>query len=329
MYQIKFLFLSLLIFTNLNAKDDVENLYKKAKELESSGNYKEAMLIYKDIALEQSKINRIYVDEDKQKELETINQTINSIEDKETTRTLQQILSSTFSIYPHHENFILPFSHDTKKKDDRKQTEAKIQLSVKKPIAHNLFGFNETINLGYTHTSLWQLYEDSSPFRETSYKPEIFVNIPYGKRDKTALKGFSLGLLHESNGQPQETSRSWNRFYLESYFQAGNLFLIPKVWYRLPEKKEDDDNPDLEDYMGYGDLTLVYPYKSHTFKLLLRNNLKLDDDNKGFAQLDWSFPLFSSKNSFGYLQLSNGYGDSLIDYDKEISRISFGITLSR
>ena len=325
----KFIFYIFILFTTLNASSNIDDLYIKAQKLEADGKYKEAMYVYKDIASKQNNINKIYIDEDKQKEIQVLNQTIDTIEDKETTQTLQQILTSTFSLYPHHENYLLPFSYDMKSKKDRKQTEAKFQLSVKKPISHNFFGFNETINFGYTHTSLWQLYEDSSPFRETNYKPEIFVTVPYGKKDKTALKGFTFGLIHESNGQPEETSRSWNRLYLESYFQTGNLFIIPKVWYRLPEKEEDDDNPDLEDFMGYGDLTLVYPYKKHTFKLLLRNNLKLNDDNKGFVEFDWTFPFFNSKNTFGYFQISSGYGDSLIDYDKEINRISFGISLSR
>lgn len=61
----------------------------------------------------------------------------------------------------------------------------------------------------------------------------------------------------------------------------------------------------------------------------IRNNLKLDNDNKGFAELNWAFPFFNSKNTFGHVQLSSGYGDSLIDYDKEINRIGFGISISR
>lgn len=321
----------LMIITLISSifANEIDSLYEKAETLEANGQYREAMLLYKQIAIKERNINRIYVDEDERKKIEAINEIIDPIEDKETYETIEQIVASKFNLYPYHENYLLPVSFDTKKRPNRKQTEAKFQLSVRKPIVHNFFGFNETINFGYTHTSWWQLYEDSSPFRETNYKPEIFVSVPYGQKDKTALKGFTFGLLHESNGQAEPESRSWNRLYLEGYFQAGNLFVVPRAWYRLPEKEDDDDNPDLKDFMGYGDLTLVYPYKKHTFKLLLRNNLKLDKDNKGFAQFDWTFPFFGSKNTFGYLQLSSGYGDSLIDYDEEINRISLGISLSR
>lgn len=321
--------LILLFFFIYTNAQEIDTLYQEAQNFEQEGKYKEAMLIYKQIANKERNINRIYIDEDKKKEVQSITTTLDTIEDKETVETIEQIIASNFNLYPYKENYLLPFSYDTKKREGRNQVETKFQLSVKKPITHNLFGFNETINLAYTHTSWWQLYDESSPFRETNYKPEIFVTVPYGKSDKTSLKGFKFGLLHESNGQKEPESRSWNRLYLESYFQAGNLFAIPRVWYRLPESEEDDDNPDIDDYMGYGDLTLIYPYKKNTFKLLLRNNLKLNEKNKGFAQFDWTFPFFNSKNTFGYIQLSNGYGDSLIDYDKEVSRISFGISLSR
>ncbi len=328
MRQIKYIFFTFLMITSLNALSDIEDLYIQAQKFEAGGNYKKAMQIYKDIASKQKKINRVYIDEDKQKELQSINETIDTIEDKETTATIQQIIASTFELYPYQENYLLPFSYDMHKRKGRKQTETKFQISIKKPIVHNFFGLDETINFGYTHTSFWQLYDSSSPFRETNYKPELFVNIPYGKKDKTSLKGFTLGVIHESNGEAEEKSRSWNRLYLESYFQLGNLFLIPKVWYRFHEDEESDDNPDLIDYMGYGDLTLVYPYKKHTFKVLLRNNLKRND-NKGFIEGNWTFPLFNSKNTFGFVQMSSGYGESLIDYDKEVNRISFGISLSR
>lgn len=309
--------------------ETIDELLNQAQEFEHQNNYKEAMKIYKKIAIEQRTIKRVYVDQDKLRAKEIAEKTLNKIDDKETEQTIQQILASSFNLYPYHENYLLPFSYDMKHKSDRKQTEVKFQLSVKKPIFHNLFKMNETISFGYTHTSWWQLYGESSPFRETNYKPEIFVEVPYGKKDKTALKGFKLGLLHESNGQSGLKSRSWNRIYLTSYFQAGNLFIMPRVWYRLPEKSNEDDNPDIQKYLGYGDLTLAYPYKKHTFKLLLRNNLRLNEDNKGYAQFDWTFPFFNSKNTFGYIQASTGYGDSLIDYNEEINRISFGVSLSR
>ncbi len=165
-----FFFIITVIFLNAN---EIDKLYDKAQNLEANGEYKEAMLLYKEIGKKQRNINRIYVDEQKQKASEIAKKTINEIEDKETEQTVQQILASAFNLYPYEENFLFPISYDTRKRADRKQTEVKFQISVKKPIFHNLFKMNETINFGYTQTSWWQFYEDSAPFRETNYKPEV------------------------------------------------------------------------------------------------------------------------------------------------------------
>ncbi|WP_428023871.1 phospholipase A [Arcobacter sp.] len=322
--------LLLLIFlsTLILADENINELYKQAKKFEDEQNYKEAMLLYKKIANLENKEKKLFIDEDKEKEIKETTKILDTIEDKETKESISQMLASSFNLYPYYENYLLPFSYSSKINDGRKRVETKFQLSVKKPIAYNLFGLKESINFGYTQTSWWQLYTNSSPFRETNYQPEVFVIIPYGKKDKTSLKALKFGFLHESNGQDNPKSRSWNRLYAQSYFQISNLFITPRIWYRIPDG-ENDDNPDLQDYLGYGDLTFYLPYKTHTFKLLMRNNLRFDGNNRGFTELNWTFPFFNSKNTFGYVQLSNGYGDSLIDYNKEINRISFGISLSR
>ena len=320
-------------------------LLQQAQELEKQGNYKEAMLLYKQLATQEiltssdleenlSKNDPEIKDNPAHKVniksgLKHIKNSFETVNDTQTNSTIEQILSSSFDLYPYKENYLLPFSYDLKKREDRQQTEAKFQISVKKPITYDLLGLNETINFGYTQKSLWQIYNDSSPFRETNYQPEIFMLIPFNDKEYRYLKAYKMGYLHESNGQSDEDSRSWDRLYLEGYFQMQNLFFIPRVWLRIPERASDDDNPDIEEYLGYGDLSFLYAYKDQTFRVLLRNNLKFNDANKGFVELNWSFPLFGSQNNFGFVQLSSGYGDSLIDYDKEINRASIGISLSR
>lgn len=324
----KQLILFIFLITTIFANENLNKLYEKAKKFEEEHNYKEAMLIYKQIATSETNEKALFINEDKKAQIKETKKVLDTIEDKETRNTLSQILASSFDLYPYNENYLLPLSYSSKSNDGRKNLETVFQLSVKKPISYNFFGLNESINFGYTQKSWWQLYSDSSPFRETNYKPEVFVIIPYGKKNKTSLKALKFGLLHESNGQSLPKSRSWNRLYAQSYFQFSSLFFSPRVWYRIPDGT-NDDNPDIEDYLGYGDLTFNLPYKKHTFKLLLRNNLKFDESNKGFAELSWTFPLLNSKNTFGFVQLSSGYGDSLIDYNEEINRISFGISLSR
>jgi phospholipase A1/A2 len=248
--------------------------------------------------------------------------------DKETENTVRQMMTKVFDISPYKINYLLPITYDDSKHENRKPQETKFQVSFQKALSDNFFGFNETFSAGYTQTSWWQTSTDSTPFRETNYQPELFVIVPYFDK-YSALKSYQLGLLHESNGRSGLESRSWNRLYAKAFFQLdGGLFLSPRIWYRIHEDSQTDDNPNIDDYLGYGDLELMYPWKKHTFKLLVRNNLHFDNTNKGALQFDWTFPLWE-QNLFGYFQLYSGYSESLIDYDKRTDRIGVGFALSR
>ncbi|RXJ96158.1 phospholipase [Malaciobacter molluscorum] len=332
-----------IFIISLYSQDIDADLLKKAKAFEKNNNYKEAMQIYKQIALKQypkqedfsikkeEKVSNIEPNKFEKIKKRFYRKHIKRTGDKQTANTLEQMIISDFGLYPYKTNYLLPVTYDTKQREGRDQYETKFQFSIEKPLFYNVFGLNETISFGYTQTSYWQTSEDSAPFRETNYEPEVFVTIPYGNK-QSSLKAYKISLLHQSNGQDKEDSRSWNRIYLESYFQYTNLFFVPRIWYRIPESKNSDDNKDIEKYLGYGDITLIYPYKKHTFELKLRNNLRLNEDNKGSAEFNWSFPLpsfLSFANTFGYLQVFTGYGNSLIDYDKHMNKIGIGIAFSR
>jgi phospholipase A1 len=77
--------------------------------------------------------------------------------------------------------------------------------------------------------------------------------------------------------------------------------------------------------MGYGELRSALKLRAHEVSLLFRNNLKADG-NKGAVELGWAFPLIRSMK--GFVQYFNGYGDSLLDYNIPVSRVSVGVTFS-
>lgn len=306
------------IYEAQNDKEKAFEWYKKAASL-SLENQK------KNIALENSLLDKkIKKDERTQ---EVYSGVLEAYRDEETEKSVKQMMTKTFDISPYKINYLLPVTYDGVNHEDRKHTETKFQISFQKSLADNFFGLNETFVGAYTQTSWWQTSRESTPFRESNYQPELFMMMPHFEKDST-LKAYKFGFLHESNGKNEDNSRSWNRLYAKAFFQFDGLVVSPRVWYRIPENKETDDNPNIDDYLGYGDLEFVYPWKRHTFKLLVRNNFHFDSTNKGAVQFDWTFPLWD-QNLFGYLQLYSGYSESLIDYDKRSDRIGIGFALSR
>ena len=226
----------------------------------------------------------------------------------------------------------LPKSENPNNIETEKQnltsTEAKFQLSLKTKAVENILGDNGDLWLGYTQSSRWQVYnsEESRPFRETNYEPEASL-IFRTNYDLLGLNWRMLGLTinHQSNGRSDPLSRSWNRVMLNLGFEKDNFALMIRPWYRFEEKREDDNNPEIKNYIGRGDMTAFYRYKEHDFSLMLRHTLKGGDDNRGAVQFDWSFPI--SGRLRGQFQLFDGYGESLIDYNHRATYVGLGVSL--
>lgn len=226
-------------------------------------------------------------------------------------------------IRAHDTNYFLPFSYNfARVKEGEQHIEVKFQISIKKAIFENLLGLNETWNFGYTQRAWWQLYATSAPFRELNYAPEAFLSFPL--RGFGWLRTLNIGILHQSNGKDGLNSRSWNRIYTSFMFAKSRFIALAKVWYILPEK--DNDNPDIRHYMGNFDLRLGYLGRDIFAHLLLRNNLNFKE-NTNSVQLDVGYDIFNN-GIFWYLQYFNGYGESLIDYNRHANRLSLGFLIA-
>lgn len=206
--------------------------------------------------------------------------------------------------------------------------EAKFQLSLKTKAVENILGNNGDLWLGYTQSSRWQVYnsEESRPFRETNYEPEASF-VLRTNYDLFGLNWRMLGLTinHQSNGRSDPLSRSWNRVMLNLGFEKDNFALMVRPWYRFEENRDDDNNPEIKNYIGRGDMTAFYRHNEHDFSLMLRHTLKGGDDNRGAIQFDWSFPI--SGRLRGQFQLFDGYGESLIDYNHRATYVGLGVSL--
>ncbi len=257
-------------------------------------------------------------------------------------KAVNQAVSNPFAMSQHKLNYILPLTYvsnpntlsasglNTENVDN---IEAKYQISVKLPI-YQEDSSTSGLYLGFTAVSYWQVYngEASKPFRETNYEPELF----YSWRNEFSFAGFKFnqihfGFNHQSNGQSGLRSRSWNRLFASAMFSNEASIYYVKAWYRIKEDEKEnlfdsagDDNPDITRFIGHTEFG--YGTKLGNFNLLalVRNNLKTSD-NKGSVELNISYPI-SERYDF-LVQYFNGYGDSLVDYNRHQQRFGLGIQL--
>ena len=242
-----------------------------------------------------------------------------------------------FTLRPHLPTYILPAWYNAtpntdihsptrghyKARYDVDNLDTKLQISVKTKLMQDAFNTNADVWFGYTQQSYWQLYDrHSRPFRSTDYQPEIFftqpvkANLPFGGR----LRMLGAGLVHESNGQDDQLSRSWNRAYIMAGTEFGSLTVVPRLW-AIGKDGRNSDNPDIDDYMGYGDVRWLYDLKGNsTVGGVLRLN---PSTGKGAVQVDYAYPLTGGMKA--YIQLFHGYGENIQDYNHESTNVGVGI----
>lgn len=229
-------------------------------------------------------------------------------------------------------------------------TELKFQVSLKVKVAEQMGGLAD-LWFGYTQQSNWQAFNGTNarPFRQSNYEPELVLAFPL-HTEATMLgltpRVINFGLDHQSSGQSDPFERSWNRAYVQFGVDRdidGNpdrFAMLVRAWYRIPEGKAEDDNPDIVHYLGYGDLLFFWRHGDSNLSALVRNNLQ-QQNNRGSVQLDWSIPI-THRPSFDnvdagrqsgrelrfYVQVFTGYGETLIDYNHYQTTIGIGLMLS-
>ncbi|MEY2150837.1 MULTISPECIES: phospholipase A [Rhodanobacter] len=211
---------------------------------------------------------------------------------------------------------------------DLDNVEAKFQISLKTKVWQGVFGDAGDLWIGYTQSSRWQAYNSklSRPFRETNYEPEAMLvfNTHYHVLGWDG-RLLGIGVDHQSNGRSDPLSRSWNRVIADFGFERAGWTLMIRPWWRIPESRQDDNNPDISDYIGRADMQLIHEWHGQEFGLMLRHSLRGGSRSHGAARFTWSFPV--AGNVRGYMELFKGYGESLIDYNHNATYLGVGISL--
>ncbi|SFN24267.1 phospholipase A [Variovorax sp. OV329] len=225
-----------------------------------------------------------------------------------------------------------PAPNHTGTPQDYQPGEMRLNLSLRTKVAQGLLtGADPTrkdsLWFGYTQQSTWQVFnsELSRPFRTTDHEPEMMyvyptdLKLPGGWRWRYA----GAGIAHQSNGQSDPYSRSWNRIYLMGGIELDNRFVFnARAWKRISEDPENDDNPDITDYIGRVELSgWWYPDAKNAIGLTWRTW------GKGSQRLEYTRAIGdpATTNLRFVAQIFHGYGDTLVDYNR--SRTVFGVGL--
>ena len=204
--------------------------------------------------------------------------------------------------------------------------ELKFQLSFKTKVLQKILWGKADLWVAYTQKSFWQIYntELSRPFREINYEPEVILNFPVKFRFfgfKTRMVGISFN--HLSNGKSEPFSRSLNRIILHAGLERKNWTVYVRSWYGMSDY--GSDNPDISEYMGRADLNVIYAKNGNVFSFIGGYNLNFNSNPRGSSEFSWSYPI--KNNLKGFLQVSHGYGESLIDYNHLQTTVGLGVSL--
>jgi outer membrane phospholipase A len=183
----------------------------------------------------------------------------------------------------------------------------------------------------YTQTSLWDLGGNSSPFEDTSYRPSVYYKWTGAGRGMIP-DSWSVGLEHESNGRDGDDSRSINTAFIKptwhlDFAHGRRLTLSPKFYQYL----EKSDNSDIYQYRGYVDFQARFGREDGAILTAL---YRQGTGGYHSGQLDFSYPisdkLFGRTGTFIHLQLMEGYGETLIDYNRySDTQLRLGLSLAR
>jgi phospholipase A1 len=208
--------------------------------------------------------------------------------------------------------------------------DCKFQISVSQRLTKTVLPFTTSMMLTYTQKSFWEIYRKSAPFGDSNYNPGLAFVKPVIRNNQ--LKGVAvLALEHESNGKDSLESRSWNYLTLSGVYFFNACFSVQaKVWAGILEQPDEDygsvGNPDLYKYRGYGLIALNY--RSLNDKLWVSAVLNPRSKFGRFnTQVELNIKLNVKSNQYFFVQWYNGYGESLLDYNKYTSMLRMGICI--
>lgn len=204
---------------------------------------------------------------------------------------------------------------------------SKLQLSFRTKIVRGL-----PLYFAYTQQMFWALQQNSKPFRDLTFNPEMFYR--FNVENLGWWESLDVGYAHNSNGRAGDDSRSYNTGYVRANFEKEFRRWIFRFSIRGGYMHAfDDTNRDIQTFIG------PLSYKLSWIQLydawIDKSELALEAipggkfgqniDNGGY-QFSWAFRIggVNLLPSF-YVQYYLGYGESLLNYNQYVHAVRAGV----
>lgn len=277
------------------------------------------LLCLPSLLIAQTKSNKISIEKEKDTDwLDLLKyKTINSSEED-----VLKIMNKTPAFAAYRDNFFIT-GIPLNRKMTNSSADALFQVSIRQRLTKTVLPFNTFAYLTYTQKSFWDVYSESSPFRDMNYNPGIGLAKIFINKGRLLGSG-AIQFMHESNGKDGDDSRSWNylnltaKYYINLYLNISGELWIPYV--------DSQGNKDLIDYKGLGKININCIDNTQKWWFELQLNPR-----KGFGNINTtasiSFKVSDSSNQYVFLRFQDGYAESLLDYNKYSMSLRIGICI--
>lgn len=182
--------------------------------------------------------------------------------------------------------------------------------------------FLTPLRFGYSQRSWWNIADDSAPFTEHNYNPEVFWQFDQPERPLLGRPPFIdiIGFEHQSNGVDGDRSRSWDRVYIQKNIQIAPRFSVNvKLWDILATESNNDD---IRRYVGSGQIAMQFHPNDRTrVRVRLMRGSHVEKISYQ-ADIIYRRPWL---NTAFFLTYYDGYGEALINYNRKSRSLRAGL----
>ena len=203
-------------------------------------------------------------------------------------------------------------------------SDVRFQISIAQRLTKSVLPWNTYLFLCYTQGVAWDVFKNSMPMHDFTFNPGIGIVKPLFNRERFVGKA-TLMIEHMSNGRDSIWSRSWNRISLGATILVNeNIAIDGKAWIPIVDGM---NNRDILKYVGIfqGGVSVMSQNKRFGGSLHFVKRAKWDFSYNTRLELFWR--PWKAANEFLFLQWYNGYGETLIDYNRIVNRVRVGLLI--